>query len=86
MHSPVANESPEPKVCASRVLEVSDGYYPSIAAIERGILTFRLKKSSGAREHHIRETENGNHPGDGQLISIVKGGDKLYRVDGSTAG
>ena len=32
-----------------------------------GILTFRLKNPSGARKHHIRETENGNHPGDGQL-------------------
>ena len=62
MHSPVANESPEPKVCASRVLEVSDGYYPRIAATERGILTFWLKNPSGVRKHHIRETENGNHP------------------------
>ena len=55
------------------MLEVSDGHYPSIATIERGIVTFRLKKSSGARKHHIWETENGNHPGDGQLSWIVLG-------------
>ena len=76
-HSRVANESPEPMVCASRVLEVCDGYYQSIAAIERGILTFRLKKPSGARKHHIRETENGNHPGDGQLSWPVVGLSRL---------